>query len=101
MFVMEEAFELPNLLAEFNPFRGIEERRRVGIATASAADTAIDTPGEQSLEYAEVLGHLVGGMVGQHHAPRTKPNPIRLRSDGCKQHFRRRSLEDAHIVMFG
>ncbi len=71
------------------------------VAARRAADAEIDAAGEQRLQHAEILRHLEGAVVRQHHAARADLHMLREAGDARDQHFRRRARQRLAAVMLG
>ena len=76
-----------------------EGRGGQAVASRSAANAQIDAPRIEHFEQAEVLGHLVGRIVGEHHAAGTDPDAFGLRRQARDEDLRRRAGEGVGSVV--
>ena len=77
----------------------VQRLGRTAVASRRAAQAQVDAPRRQRVQHAEVLGHLEGRVVGQHHAGTADADAPGARGDGGHQHLRRRTDDGGHAVM--
>src|SRR5690606_26679581 len=71
------------------------------VAARRAPQAQVDPAGVQRLQGAELLGDGQRGVVGQHHAARTDPDPLGVRGDVRDEHAGGRGRDGRHVVVLG
>jgi hypothetical protein len=77
----------------------VERLRGVQVAARSPPDAEVDATGRQRLQHAELLGHLQGRVVREHHAGAADADARGAGRDGRHQQFRGRADDAREAVV--
>ena len=85
LFAREPSQQVPNLRGKAIGRRvrvRVQGVGRAHIGAGRAAQAEIDPAGGDGLQHPKLLGHLEGGVVGQHHPGAADADPLRRGRDG-------------------
>ena len=84
---------------------GVTGERKGGcrdlVAAGRPPDAEVDPPGIEGLQHAEILGHLEGAVVGQHHTPAADADGIGPGRHLPDEHLGAGSGEVGQAMMLG